>query len=275
MRFPGKYSQLADEPIDCHESSAGLALCRAGGETTVEKRLCRNSLAFSKPMRLEDGLPHLYLINTAGGLVQGDRLSVDITLKDGCRAHVTSQSANRIYRMDRNCAVQRTEISVGSGALLEYLPDANVPFAGSRLLQQTTIRLRKDSTLLCRDILHPGRYARGEELECDLYYSGVEIIVDDKKSLVDTVVLEPLRRDPRAPGVMGDSLFSANVYVYAENIVPFVEATGDWQGFTVPPGLLVIRLLGRDWLEMSGMLDEIWRRFRKVAGLAPPPMRKC
>jgi urease accessory protein len=275
MRFPGKYAKLTEEPIDLHEGRAELKLGQRNGETAVERRSGRNNLSFSKPMRLEDDLLHFYLINTAGGLVQGDRLTADITVKDGCRAHVTAQSATRIYRMERNCAVQHTEISVGDGAFLEYLPEANIPFGGSRLLQQTTVRLGKASTLLCRDILHPGRYASGEEFECSLYYSGAEFLIDGKTTLIDTVVLEPEKRDPRAPGIMGENHFSANVYVYAENIGPYVNALGDWPGFVTPQGLLVVRLLGRDWLEMSGSLDELGRRFRKTTGMAPAPLRKC
>jgi urease accessory protein len=177
--------------------------------------------------------------------------------------------------MERNCAVQRSEISVGPGAFLEYPPEANIPFGGSRLLQQTTVRLDPDAMLLCWDVLHPGRYAREEEFACNLYFSGMEIQVDGRPALIDTVVLEPGSRDPRAPGIMGGNRFAANVYVYARDIRPYAGALRDWPGFVAPPGLLVLRLLGDDWLAMSRGLDEIWRRFRETAGMPPPPGRKC
>ena len=122
MRFPEKYHDiLAGES---RESRVELTV-GSGGQ--VDRRLGSHSLAVSRPLYSEDDLPHFILINSSGGLVQGDRLFIDVRLEDGGRAHLTTQSANRIYRMEGGCAVQETSLSTGENAFLEYLPTRTSP----------------------------------------------------------------------------------------------------------------------------------------------------
>ena len=49
----------------------------------------------------------VFLINTTGYLVQGDRLELDVIVGSRAQAHVTTQSATKSHTMDANYAARR------------------------------------------------------------------------------------------------------------------------------------------------------------------------
>ena len=73
----------------------------------------------------------------------GDTLHIAVDVGPQAYVQLTSTSATRLYRSSPNMpiAMQSSEIHVQETALLEYLPDPLIPFAGSRYKQQTRITL--------------------------------------------------------------------------------------------------------------------------------------
>ena len=61
--------------------------------------------------------PQAVLINTAGGLTGGDRMATEVSLASGCRAVVTKQACEKIYRASSGTAEVRNRIAVGEGAV--------------------------------------------------------------------------------------------------------------------------------------------------------------
>jgi urease accessory protein len=110
----------------------------------------------------QEGL--VYLLNPTGGIVQGDDLEADIRVEAGAHAIVTSPSATRIYGMDRGEAFSRTRLRVGTGAVLEYLPEPLIPYAGARFVEDLELEAEPGARALAWEILSPGRRARGESL---------------------------------------------------------------------------------------------------------------
>ncbi len=102
-------------------------------------------------------LPICSIISVGGGILQGDRYKIDITVGEGACALVTSQSANRIHHMDANYASQHQTLAIASGAYLEYLPDFTIPYRGSRFINDTEITLAEDATLLYGEMVLSGR----------------------------------------------------------------------------------------------------------------------
>ena len=106
----------------------------------------------------------VHLHNVSGGVLAGDRLSLDVEVKAGAAAQITTTGATRLYRHRAGAAdsEQHVRFSVGDAALLEYLPDAVIPFAGSRHVQRTEILLGRGAALFWWEVLAPGRLAAGE-----------------------------------------------------------------------------------------------------------------
>src|SRR4029077_3858801 len=79
-------------------------------------------------------------------------------------------------------------LRVRSGATLEYLPDAVVPFRGARFFQRTCLTADADSTAILGEVLLPGRVARGELHAYDLYWAETEACAADRKLLFADVL---------------------------------------------------------------------------------------
>ena len=111
----------------------------------------------------------VHLHNVSGGMLGGDRLSLKIGVGSGASALVTTSGATRIYRNREGspASEQHVQIDVGENALLEYLPDPLIPFAGSRHLQRTSVLLGAGATLFWWETLAPGRQAMGETFAFD------------------------------------------------------------------------------------------------------------
>ena len=112
--------------------------------------------------------PHqgiVYLLNPAGGVVQGDSLEADVSVHGGAHAIVTSPGATKVYRMERSGAASRTRLRVERGGFLEYLPEPLIPHAGARFVEDLTLDVAEGAGTVAWEMIAPGRTARGESLE--------------------------------------------------------------------------------------------------------------
>jgi urease accessory protein len=149
--------------------------------------------AFALP---ESGaLVHLH--NVSGGVLAGDRLALEVEVEAGAAAQITTTGATRLYRHRAGAldSEQRSRFSVGDGGLLEYLPDVVIPYAGSRHLQRTEIRLGRGSTLFWWEVLAPGRLATGECFAFERLRVQTEVYAGQRPILREDFLLEPARKD--------------------------------------------------------------------------------
>ena len=122
-------------------------------------------------------LPICAIISVGGGILQGDRYTIDITVGAGACAHVTSQGANRVHRMDANYASQHQSVTLESGAYLEYLPDVTILYRDARFIGQTDIVVADDATLLYGEMILAGRkhHRADERFGFDLLSTAVAV----------------------------------------------------------------------------------------------------
>ena len=74
------------------------------GKTVVKEQYSKVPLYTQRALYLEESLPsmaYMYIISPSGGILQGDRYRMDITLTNNALAHITTQGATRIYRMEK------------------------------------------------------------------------------------------------------------------------------------------------------------------------------
>ena len=164
---------------------------------------------------LKDGGVLVHLHNLSGGVLGGDHLKLDVEV--GCRAvaQLTSTGATRLYRsrQESPAAVQVNEISVGQDALLEYLPDALIPFKGARYCQETRIELAAGAGLFWWETVAPGRAARGEIFAYELLQFRLDIKAAGKTLAQERVKLEPARSPLSSPVRLGPYLYFSNFYI--------------------------------------------------------------
>ena len=151
----------------------------------------------------------LHLNNVSGGIVGGDYLRLKATLGADTRAQLTTTGATRLYRPRPGAeeAVLTTDLHLGKGALLEYLPDPLIPFSGSRALQKTAYALREGATLFSWETVAPGRAARGECFGYERLKLVTDITVCGRPCLLDRMLLEPARWPVGTPGCLGSNAY--------------------------------------------------------------------
>jgi urease accessory protein len=102
------------------------------------------------------------LLNTAGGLTGGDRLTYSITVEAAARGVATTQAAERIYRSAGGTARIDTHLAVNADAELDWLPQETILFDRSALARTLAADVHPTARLLAVEAIILGRAAMGE-----------------------------------------------------------------------------------------------------------------
>ncbi len=105
---------------------------------------------------------HSIMLHTAGGVVGGDQLSLDLQLRPHSHVVLTTAAANKIYRSNGLEARQDVQIRVEPGAILEWLPQETIVFNQAVYRQDLRVELSPGAHWLGWEITRFGRSARGE-----------------------------------------------------------------------------------------------------------------
>ena len=192
---------------------------------------------------------------------------------------MTTTGATRIYRHRSGFAptTQQNEITVGEGALLEYLPDATIPFAGARYRQHTSIQLAAGAGLFWWEILAPGREAGGEIFEFDELEIKTRITAPGRILAAENLSLRPASREISSLARLGAlSLYRHFLCLLRGTRRRHMESCGGTHTRTVAHDLtkageilwgvstlvahgLIIRCLARNGREILPGLQALWR----------------
>ena len=176
------------------------------GNTVIKEQYSRVPLFVQRAMYLEETLPamaYVYIVSPSGGILQGDRYQIDIKLGNNTFAHVTTQGATRIYKMEKNYASQTININVEEESYFEYIPDQIIPFRNSRFYQEVNLNVHDNATMIYSEVIVPGRVASGEAFEYDICY--IKTVGRNhlgKTRFIDIVKLEPKYENLRANGIL-------------------------------------------------------------------------
>jgi urease accessory protein len=146
----------------------------------------------------------VFVQSSAGGVVQGDRRSVAVTVGPDAIAGVSTGGSTKIQSMRRNYAATETTLSVGAGGHLDYVPEPTILHADARYHADRTLSLGRDGTAIVADVVVPGRLARGERFEFERYASRVRATGPDGLLFEDATHLAPAEASPKEPGLLGE-----------------------------------------------------------------------
>jgi urease accessory protein len=248
--------------------------------TVAKEQYSKVPLFTQRVLYLEESLPsmaYLYIISPSGGILQGDRYRMDITLANNAFLHLTTQGATRIYRMDKNYATQLVYINVGEGCYFEYIPDQIIPYRNSRFYQNVLLNVHDNSTLIYSEMLVPGRVGSGESFEYDICYLKTNAKNQNGNlRFIDTAILEPKKRNLKNFGVLEGFDVFGTVYLLSNTI--YVKELNDLintmiesaprvhGGATILPNSsgVMIRLLGSFASDVRNVIYEVVRISRRV-----------
>jgi urease accessory protein len=280
------------EPVSAPSSHAG-ALPRAQGELrlgfkrrgelTVLDTLYQQGCAKARlPNVEEDGWKSAVAINTSGGLTGGDRLAISVDWREGARALVAGQAAEKIYRSMSGVAQVRTRLTVDAGAQAEWLPQETILFNRAALDRDTIVTLMPDSRFLGVEAVVLGREAMGESVQQGFLRDAWRIDRGGKLIYADVIAVEGdiARRFARIAIAGGARAFASIIHVAPdadsklEAVRASIETLEDAQaGASSWDGMLAVRVLARDGEALLAAVRRALEPLRE--GRALPRVWKC
>lgn len=291
-----EFAAFQDEPPQMSSGTVGktgflrLGFERRSGTTILANLERRSPYMVQRALHCDEQMPDLayvFLITTTGCLLQGDRLALEVTLRPGAQAHITSQSATKIHAMDANYAAQSQTITLADDAYLEFLPDPVIPHRHSRFISDTQISIAPSATLLLSEIIQPGRKHHHPD-ECFgatvFSLSTTAARPDGRPLFAEKLVIEPQRYVMRQTGVMDSFDVFANVILCApkdkaERIreragadVNLAEGVAFGACRLPNDAGLIFKVLGRETAQVKAKVREFWSVVRQeIIGAALPP----
>lgn len=295
-RVPREVARYAGRPDTLGVGRPGkiglleLGFERAGGRTELVHHYQKSPLQIMRPLYVDPvrpDLPVVYLMATGGGIVQADRLRLDVECGADTSVLVTTQAATKVHRMDSDYATQLINLTVGPRSYVEYLPEPTIPFANSRFYQRCTVIADPSATVLVGETVLAGRLARGERYSFDVFASDFEVRRPTGEPVaIDTVRLEPARMVAGAPAMLGPhtimgSFYAVSPLASATEIADALHAALDGSpvlcGVSTLPldGGAWLRLLGSDPPAMTAAMRAAWDATRRLLiGTPAPALRK-
>jgi urease accessory protein len=199
------------------EASLALDFARDAttGRTVLSASIQEPPLRVVRAFALDDGSALAHLHNVSGGLLGGDRLSLAVNVGAGARVQLTTTGGTRIYRPRKGAppTTQTNEIRVGENALLEYVPDAIIPYAGARFAQRTRIDLAAGAGLFWWEVIAPGREASGEVFAYERIDMRTDVTVNGRLIAAESVRLDPREAVLRSIARLGEYRYWATFYI--------------------------------------------------------------
>ncbi len=186
---PGPEAGRAVGRMQRVEASARIGFAGSGAQTRL-KDLYQSGSARIRLPKVYGAPATAVLINTAGGLTGGDALDYAVSIGDGAHAIVTSQTAERAYRSSGGRARVTARMTVGSGAVLEWLPQETILFDASCLHRSIDAELAPDARLMMVESAVLGRKAMGEEVGTVSFRDSWRIRRGGKLVFADDIRLE-------------------------------------------------------------------------------------
>ncbi len=131
----------------------------------------------------------IYTSSFGGGLVDGDRIAMHVTVDEGASAFLSTQASTKVYRSPSRGTSAELHARVGANALLVAAPDPVVCFAASRYRQTQSFDLESGATLVAIDWLSSGRWASGERWAFREYRAQLSVRVDGRLVVHDVLAL--------------------------------------------------------------------------------------
>ncbi|MEP7351849.1 MAG: urease accessory protein UreD [Acidobacteriota bacterium] len=286
----------ADEPFHKPDWNArlGLRFEAQGSRTRMSVDTQEPPWKVLRAFEQSNGGALVHLHNVSGGILSGDRLSLRLHVGSGAVAQVTTTGATRLYRHRElsSDSEQDLSITVAEGGLLEYLPDALIPFRGSRHSQRTVVNLADGATFFWWETVAPGRQAMGESFAFDRLQIQTEVRSHLRPVVLENFVLQPDVSSLRSASRMGEYSHTATFYAVqvgrpAAELRQLESLLAEQAHAVSHPGVtiwgasalaadgVVVRGLSATARELSATLARFWNTARQfLTGESPIPPRK-
>ncbi len=233
----------------------------ARGQTRLARQSFRAPVHLSKPFWENDALV-LNVVSPTAGLLEGDRVRVDVAVKRGARLVLSTPAATRIHTMRGGAAEVTQSFKVESGGSLEVSPEMLIPQRAARYLQRTLISLEKGAELMFFERLAPGRTAAGETFAYDELRWEIDLRIAGRLIARERFCLSPgsltaLRRQFPA-AYYGSALIVSGAAEPCWQEIHDLHRADCWVGVSAlaAPGAFALKVVAADSLGLRRTLHE-------------------
>lgn len=272
--FPSEVAAPATLPASIRASGTlNLVVAHTDSGTEAEDIAESGPLRVRFPRIREDRLEAI-LINTAGGIVGGDKLEFQIETREDASLSITSQAAEKIYRSNGLTARISVSLKAEAGSELFWLPQETILFDRARVEREITAEVSKDASLAICEAVVFGRDAMGEKVSRGLLRDRWRIIRDSKLIFADALTLEhDVKSTLNRVAAMNGKIAIATMVCVSNDAMSKLDAVrevlqgeGIEAGVSAFDGILVARILAEDSIAIrAAVLSAL-----EAAGTPPP-----
>lgn len=260
-----------------------LEFAPGSGRTILSRRSHRGPLAVQRPFHPEaNGACHVYVLHPPGGIVGGDSLRLNATVRPEAHALVTSPAAGKFYRSAGPVGRQVQTLRVDSGATLEWLPQETIVYPGANACQKTRVELTGQAFFLGWEIICLGLPASEQPFSRGSFRQSFEIFRDEEPLLLERALYAGGAGILSQPwGLGGCTVFGAlyatggsatTIERIRKGVKPFSEKGRC--ALTHMDGLTVCRAMGHNAFKVRDLLAIAWSELRQdILGCPPCPPR--
>lgn len=213
------------------------------------------------------------LLNTAGGIAGGDKLSVHVGLEPMAHVSLSTQTAERIYRSDEEFGQSQYYFDLAEMASFFWLAQETILFNQAKLKRQFEIHMSSTSTFLMIEPLVLGRMAMGEVIDEALLHDRWRLYRDGRLCFAENFGVTDITKQRGAA-----SLGTANAFANILFVSPNAESLGCqieetlttekiFAGYSLFDDMIVVRLVANDSYDMRKTLLRLIPIFTQ----SPPP----
>jgi urease accessory protein len=188
------------------------------------------------PLRLletgiHDEAVEIQLSSYGGGILQGDRVGLDVRCGNDTGLLLKSQANTHVYKNDTNQeTIQALRADCGCETRVRILPEPVVLHAGALFRQEQNWNISSSTDFILADWMQSGRSESSEQFLFEKFESFVSISVDRNPVVEEKFSSCPLIDDIRSPAAFGPFDLMLNVYLlgpsadrYLEPLKPFLD----------------------------------------------------
>lgn len=249
-----------------------------GTRTRIDRLFQEGAAKIRLPHVVGEGLEAV-LINTAGGLTGGDRISWALDLAAGARVSATTQACEKTYRAEPGTHAEvAIRLALGQGASLSWLPQETILFDRAALRRSIEVEMEAGARLLVVEPVVFGRLAMGESVEDGAFRDRWRIrhcgrLVHAEEFAIGGAIGETLAE----AAVTRGGFAAATLLLVADDAAVRLDAVraslGDagaasaWAVGTGSPGKLLARIVAADGYALRKVLVPVIRLLAGKAGL--------
>lgn len=244
-----------------------LEFSHRSDKTVLSHRSQRGPLHVQRAFYPEGDVCHLYILHPPGGVVGGDTITINTTVRANARTLLTTPGATKFYRSQGQTAHQKQNLQIAEYASLEWLPQENIYFPGAQARMSTHIDLAPDARFIGWETHCLGLPANNEafttgqlSLAFSLSRNGIPLLMERMQINAD--------RLNSPTGLRGHPVMAMLVATPADNeLIEQIRATFPNEdnhliAATLIEDCLVVRYLGSSTAQCRKLFTQIWTVLR-------------